>query len=61
MNSDIQFILTKEYKKFEEFCDSCKNYKYIGLCYGIPGVGKTLSALKYSNWNETSNFYDTNF
>lgn len=61
MNNDIQFILTKEYKKFEEFCDSCKNYRYIGLCYGIPGIGKTLSAIRYSNWNEISNFYNINF
>ena len=61
MNNDTQFILTKEYKKFEEFCNSCKDYSYIGLCYGIPGIGKTLSAIKYSNWNETSNFYDINF
>ncbi len=61
MNSDIQFILTKEYKKFEEFCNSCKDYRYIGLCYGIPGIGKTLSAIKYAYWNDTSNFYDINF
>ena len=61
MNSDIQFILTKEYKKFEEFCNSCKDYRYIGLCYGISGIGKTLSAIKYAYWNETSDFYDINF
>lgn len=61
MNDDINFITTKEYKKFEEFCNSCKEYKYIGLCYGIPGIGKTLSALKYSNWDKIKNFYDSNF
>jgi DNA transposition AAA+ family ATPase len=61
MNNSVKFILTKEYKKFEEFCNSCKDYQYIGLCYGIPGIGKTLSAVKYSNWNEIDNFYDTNF
>jgi DNA transposition AAA+ family ATPase len=27
----------------------------------MPGIGKTLSAIKYSNWNNTGEFYDTNF
>lgn len=51
MNKGQKFIETKEYKRFAEFCDACIKYKYIGICYGLPGVGKTLSSRYFSNWD----------
>ena len=40
------FLKTSEDARFSEFCEACRVSKYIGLCYGAPGVGKTYAMLQ---------------
>lgn len=47
-----EFIITKEYKRFAEFCKACIKEKYMGLCYGPAGVGKSMSAVQFAKWGK---------
>ena len=54
-NNDVRptFVDTRQHQRFVEFCESCRLNRYIGVCTGRSGVGKTRSAETYSKWSVT--------
>ncbi len=50
-DSTPQFINTRQHQRFVEFAESCRINKYLGVCTGRSGVGKTRSAEHYASWH----------
>lgn len=45
---EMPFVETREHARFSEFALACTADRYIGVCHGRPGVGKTRSARHYA-------------
>lgn len=45
---ELPFVETREHARFCEFAEACAAERYIGVCFGRPGVGKTRSAREFA-------------
>lgn len=47
----MSFFHTVVYRDFVSFCERCRQARTIGVVYGVSGVGKTLAARAYTQWD----------
>jgi len=45
------FVPTKEYSRFVQVCEASRRYRYMVVCVGERGVGKTWAARQYAQWD----------
>src|SRR6185503_5632594 len=44
----VPFIVTRQFKQFQETCDFVRKRRKIGLAYGEAGAGKSSAARRYT-------------
>ena len=55
-SEQTSFVETKAHARFIEFAQACVENRYIGVCHGRPGVGKTRSAREFAKWPGSFHF-----
>lgn len=45
------FAETVEYRRFVQVCEASRRYRYMSVCLGASGVGKTYAARRYAQWD----------
>jgi DNA transposition AAA+ family ATPase len=46
-----RFLITKQYRRFAEICNKSQKGQIMSLVFGKTGLGKTRSAMHYSQWH----------
>jgi len=50
------FIVTTEHRRSTGVANAVRKEQTIGICHGEAGVGKTVSARRYANWDDLKPF-----
>ena len=53
----VDFQITRQHRRFVEFAAAVRRHRYIGVCYGAPGLGKTLSARTYATADDYQHWF----
>ncbi|HEY9783801.1 MAG TPA: AAA family ATPase [Candidatus Obscuribacterales bacterium] len=51
IDCSTRFLITKQYRRFAEICNRSQREQVLSLVFGKTGLGKTRSAMHYSQWN----------